>query len=92
MTVTKSTETLERLRNRLRVIDDEIIFKIMERMDIVRDIGRLKNEQGLEIYDAARESFNRGRSREISSGKLPPEMSDQVTDLLAQWARDFQVP
>ena len=88
----KSNEALNALRDKLRSEDDEIIKKIMIRMDIVRDIGLLKQAQGIDIFDPAREEFNRERSRAISSGKIPTAMVDQVTDLLAHWARDIQRP
>lgn len=86
----KATAALKRLRDKLRVHDDAIIKKIMARVLIVRKIGQLKQAHGLEIFDAAREKFNRAESRKISKGQLPGPMVDEITDLLASWAKAIQ--
>jgi chorismate mutase len=81
---------LESLRLVLRTIDDEIMRLVMRRMEVVHDIGMLKRLRNIEILDQVRESFNKERSHEITKGQLPTEMVDQLTDLLAYWARDVQ--
>lgn len=86
----KANLTLQRLRDKLRVQDDAIIKKVMTRMLIVQRIGQLKKAQGIEIFDAARETFNRAQSRKISKGRLPEAMVDELTDLLASWAKAIQ--
>jgi chorismate mutase len=90
MSVGRSQKTLEQLRSELRQVDDDMIRAVISRMEIVGDIGRLKQAQGLNILDTGREDFNKERSRMISDGKLPAAMVEQLTDLLALWARDVQ--
>jgi chorismate mutase len=86
----KAKLALQRLRDKLRVQDDAIIKKIMARTLIVEKIGQLKKAHELAIFDAAREKFNRAESRKISKGRLPAAMVDEITDLLASWAKTIQ--
>jgi chorismate mutase len=86
----KSNKRLETLREELRGIDDEIIRLVVKRMDIARDIGARKRATGAAILDAEREAFNRKHSKDIAAGALSGTMVDELTDLLAKWARDIQ--
>lgn len=58
--MTDSTEEqpdpLEKLRERIISVDDEIIRLIGERRDLVLEVGRIKESLGLPIMDPAREA------------------------------------
>ena len=49
-------EQLEKLRERIIAVDDEIIQLIGERRDLVLEIGRCKEALGLPVLDPAREA------------------------------------
>ncbi len=49
-------ERLDELRDRIIMVDDEIIKLIGERRDLVLEIGRIKESLGLPILDPAREA------------------------------------
>lgn len=51
-----SDPRLERLRERIIRLDDDIIKLIGERRDLVVEIGRIKEELGLAVLDPAREA------------------------------------
>ncbi len=86
----QSKKRLETLRDEIRGIDDEIIRLVVKRMDIAQGIGAAKRAAGVAILDAEREAFNRKHSKEIAAGVLPGALVDELTDLLAKWARDAQ--
>jgi chorismate mutase len=86
----KSNNRLETLREELRGIDDDIIRLVVKRMDIARRIGAAKRAVGAVILDAEREAFNRKHSKEIAAGAIPGAFVDELTHLLAKWARDVQ--
>ena len=44
----------------------------------------------MEILDLRREAFNKQRSRDVAGEDLPGVMVDELTDLLANWAREIQ--
>ena len=86
----QSKKRLETLREEIRGIDDEIIRLVVKRMDIAQGIGAAKRAAGVAILDAEREAFNHRHSKEIAAGALPGVLVDELTDLLAKWARDAQ--
>lgn len=47
---------LEDVRLKIDQIDDEIIKLLEQRMDLVLDIAKIKQEQNKEIFDATRET------------------------------------
>lgn len=81
---------LEVLRSRLRVVDDEIVKLLATRMGLAREIGALKREHGIEILDSSREAFNKDRNRDISRGKIPEDIIDELSEILAKWSRSVQ--
>ena len=78
---------LERLRGKLREIDDVIMDQVSARMDIVREVGRWKNAQGIPIQDLAQEAANLNRHRMRLKKKIPPQMIEELTDVLTKYAR-----
>ena len=49
-------DSLDNLRNQMRVKDKEIIRLLNERSEISVKIGRVKGQAGMEIYNPAQES------------------------------------
>lgn len=47
-------KTLEELRREIDELDQEILKILVRRVDVVKQIGELKNEQGMSIVDEAR--------------------------------------
>jgi len=90
MNESENKNELEILRDKLRDIDDEIFALLFQRMGIVREIGLIKNQLGLPIFDPKREALNIQRNRELADGQLPEAMIDDVTNILAKWAREIQ--
>lgn len=81
---------IQALRQSLRNIDDEVMAQILKRVEVVRAIGRIKQQLGIEIMDSKREKFNQKRNREISQGKIPEGFVDELSELLAKWSRIIQ--
>jgi chorismate mutase len=90
MTDKLNTEELQNLRSDLRLIDDQIMQLLKQRMTIAMAIGKQKALLGIEILDTAREALNREHNRKFSDACLPTAMTDEVTDLLASWSRNIQ--
>jgi chorismate mutase len=51
-----TTDAVAERRARISAVDDEIIRLIAERVQIARDIGRLKREAGVPTLDPGREA------------------------------------
>jgi chorismate mutase-like protein len=49
-------DSLNQLRNKIQAIDQKILDLLHERAEIVIEIGRLKKNQHLPVYDPQRES------------------------------------
>lgn len=46
---------IEKLRKKINKIDEEIISLLVERVKIIKKIGEIKKEKGLEVFDKDRE-------------------------------------
>ena len=57
-------------RERIDKIDENILKLYAERMEISREIGRIKAEKGLPVYDAAREGEILQRARQAGAEEL----------------------
>lgn len=90
MNDTDSEKDLESLREQVRKIDDELIELLVKRVEVAKNIGLIKKRDSLPIFDPQREAFNNERNRELTRGHLPEPMIDELTDFLANWAREIQ--
>lgn len=72
-------EQIEELRSQLREVDRDILSLIKQRMDVVRDIGRKKEEHDIPTRDSEQEKkvVNRARSEAEEIG-LDPDVSEDV--------------
>lgn len=64
---------LEALRNKIDVIDKEIIALLNERTRVVLDIGTYKKSKGEEIFSPARECAVYKKIDEVNQGPLPSD-------------------
>ena len=48
-------DTISELRNKINIINDELVSLIIQRNNISREIGKEKTKIGLPIYDRSRE-------------------------------------
>ena len=84
-------DQLDRLRERIIELDDELIRLIGERRDVVLEIGRMKRDLGLPVMDPAREAqvVRRvaERSRELG---VDEELTRDVIWRIISSARDAQ--
>jgi chorismate mutase/prephenate dehydratase len=72
----RSTGSLRELRTRIDKLDLQILDVINKRANLAAEIGRLKNDQGEEIFNPAREEEvlqNVLQVNEKNKGPLPPE-------------------
>jgi chorismate mutase/prephenate dehydrogenase len=83
-------DLLTPLRDNLRGVDDEIVRLVIRRMEIVREIGALKQKHGIEINDPAREASNLERNRKLCADKIPASFIDELSEILAKWSRWIQ--
>jgi 3-deoxy-7-phosphoheptulonate synthase / chorismate mutase len=86
----KIASDLDVLREQVRKVDDQLIQLLLERVGLVKEIGRIKKLKSLPIFDPNREDFNNERNRELARGKIPESMIDEFTEYLANWAREIQ--
>jgi chorismate mutase/prephenate dehydrogenase len=77
--MSEAIDDIEELRAQLKDLDREVLSLIKKRMDIVQDIGRLKEEKDLPTRDSDQEKKVVGRAREVSEELgLDPDVSEDV--------------
>jgi chorismate mutase-like protein len=64
---------LKELRKKIDVINQEILVLLNERAEVVLEIGELKKENSMEVYDPGREKEIENKLVEINKGPLPDE-------------------
>lgn len=81
---------MKELRERIDGIDSKLLKLYEERMDVVRQIGQYKIENGLPVYDAARED---AKLDEVFASVSNREYADGAAQLfvtLMQASRELQ--
>lgn len=74
-------DPLDALRERIRLLDQEVIVRVAERMDLARQVGEIKRRQKLSIVDYAQERDVLERARYLARERgLDPRV---VEDLFA---------
>ena len=64
---------LKELRGEIDVINQKILLLLNERAEVVLEIGELKRENSMEVYDPGREKEIENKLVEINNGPLPNE-------------------
>lgn len=83
---------LETLRNKIRDKDREIVRLLNERAQISVQIGKVKGDGGVQVYDPAQEAKVHGYLRELNAGPLPPEAVTTIFREIISASRDLQKP
>jgi chorismate mutase len=88
--VTDGPERLEELRARVAANDRAIVAAVNERLRLVEELWRLKDEQGADRLDLDRERRLREHLTDANTGPLSAEGLDAlVTELLALTKREL---
>jgi chorismate mutase / prephenate dehydratase len=75
--------TLARLRAEIAAVDDEIVAAVNRRLELVREIRRLKERIGIPFVDRGREDSNLRRLQEANAGPLSSDgLQELYTELL----------
>lgn len=80
---------LDELREQINRIDAQIIDLYQQRMDVVRDIGAFKRENGLPLCDPTREHAKIEEAMDAVSDELR-EHAAALMSLLMETSRAFQ--
>ncbi|NTW17812.1 MAG: prephenate dehydratase, partial [Syntrophaceae bacterium] len=87
------TETpLERLRHDLRKVDWKIVKLLNERADLSIQIGKLKAESGVEVYDAAQEALIFDSLNTMNGAVLPEKYLKAIFREIISASRALQKP
>ncbi len=81
---------LSQLRHEIDTLDEEILERINRRLELAREIGRRKQEQGLSAFNSARESQVLQRLNEINRGPLSETALQLIFKEIMSAARELQ--
>ncbi|MCX5857918.1 MAG: chorismate mutase, partial [Deltaproteobacteria bacterium] len=84
--------SLERLRSEVTARDRKIVKLLNERAGLSRAIGRIKAEQGLSIYDPAREATVYDGLAAVNEGVLPQSALMAIYREILCASRALQAP
>ena len=84
--------TLTTLRAEIDRLDQDLVKLLNRRAEIATQIGQVKNEQGLEVWSAAREDEVIAQALAASQGPLPPETLRIIFRELMSGSRALQRP
>jgi len=85
-------ESLERLREDLKKIDVEIVGLLNRRAGISTQIGRIKEEQGVDVYDPAQEMRVYENLKGANEGPLPTVSLKAIFREIVSASRALQKP
>ncbi len=84
--------TLDKLREEIDSIDDTLLKLYNERMELVHQVGELKNTTGAPIYRPEREQAILNRLKSQNNGKLTNSAIDALFLELFAVARNLELP
>lgn len=84
--------TLEELREKIDKIDDTLLTLFNERMDLVHQVGELKNTAGAPIYRPEREQSILNRLKVQNDGRLTNAAIDALFLEMFAVARNLELP
>ncbi|OQX50159.1 MAG: chorismate mutase [Epsilonproteobacteria bacterium 4484_20] len=84
--------TLDELREKIDRIDDTLLKLYNERMDLVHQVGELKNTAGAPIYRPEREQAILNRLKSQNNGKLTDAAIDALFLEMFAVARNLELP
>ena len=83
-------EDLAECRKRIDVLDLQILALLNERTKVVEEIGRIKQELGLPIYEPRREDDVFDNVTTHNQGPLPPEAVKRLFERIIDEMRTLQ--
>ncbi|MDO8785494.1 MAG: prephenate dehydratase [Syntrophales bacterium] len=83
---------LERLREDLKKLDVEIVALLNRRAGISTQIGRIKEEQGMDVYDPAQEARVYENLKKANEGSMPAASLDAIFREIVSASRSLQKP
>ncbi|MCE5210086.1 MAG: prephenate dehydratase [Deltaproteobacteria bacterium] len=83
---------LEILRGKMKDKDRDIVRLLNERAQISVQIGRVKGEGGMQVYDPAQEAKVHDYLQELNPGPLPPKALSTIFREIISASRDLQKP
>ena len=87
----EAEDLLEKSRNRIDEIDNELIDLISQRTSLAKDIVLAKDFLGIPIYDGSREEEKKKKIRRLSEEKgLDADIIDQIIDMLTTLSKTEQ--
>lgn len=79
---------LDDLRKRIDEINAEIIALLSKRLAITAQIAKVKKEQGLPVFDPAREAEQRTRLHELAKKQgLSPSVIEEMFNLFVDYSK-----
>ena len=86
------SQRLGKLRENMKEKDREIIRLLNERAQISVQIGKVKGEGGIEVYDPAQEARVHGYLQELNSGPLQQTAVKAIFREIISASRSLQKP
>jgi chorismate mutase len=81
---------IDELRRRIDELDVQLVALLNARASCALDIGRIKRDLGMEIYQPDRETQVLAQVRAASGGPLPPDAITRVFERIIDEARRLE--
>lgn len=81
---------IEDWRIRIDELNDEIIALLNKRATYATEIGKIKREQGLPVFDAEREQLVLEKVSAMTKGPLTPESIKNIFQVIMQETRKVE--
>jgi len=87
-----NSKSLEKIRAELGEVDREILRMLNERARLAMEVGKVKREEGLDVYDPSQEVRVFSRLRETNEGPLPSAAVHAIFREIVSSSRALQAP
>lgn len=85
------SKELEDLRNKIDALDEELLKLLGKRLEVVKEIGRYKKANGLELRDDERfKDLLAGRLKQAENLELPKELVGELYELIHGYALEIE--
>ena len=82
--------SIEDWRNRIDELNDELIALLNKRATYATEIGKLKKQLGLPVFDATREQAVLEKVSALTKGPLSPESIKNIFQVIMQETRKVE--
>ena len=80
------------VREKIDAIDNQLLSLLVERQDLAYEVGQIKREQGMGVFNMAREQQVFRHLKSKSKGHLSPEAIQHIFSEIISAARNVQQP